>query len=245
MFQVEELRKSFGGLMAVSGISFMIRKGELSSIIGPNGAGKTTLFNLLTGHLRADTGRIVFKDNEITGLSPHEICRKGIGRSFQRTNIFPRLSAFDNVQVAVMSWQRKNSNIFVSAKKMLRDETDEILKSVGLQDKKDMTAGLLAHGDQRRLEIGIALGSNPELLLLDEPTAGMSPEESGKTVELIQKLTRERGLTLVFIEHDMEVVFGISEKVRVMHLGVIIAEGTPEEVRSNGEVQRIYLAEEE
>lgn len=231
--------------MAVSGISFMIGKGELSSIIGPNGAGKTTLFNLLTGHLRADTGRIVFKDNEITGLSPHEICKKGIGRSFQRTNIFPRLSAFDNVQVAVMSWQRKNSNIFLSAKKVLRHETDEILKSVGLQDKKDVRAGLLAHGDQRRLEIGIALGSNPELLLLDEPTAGMSPEESGKTVELIQKLAHERGLTLVFIEHDMEVVFGISEKVRVMHLGRIIAEGTPEEVRSNGEVQRIYLAEEE
>ena len=244
MFRVKEIGKSFGGLMAVNEVSFNIEKGELSSIIGPNGAGKTTLFNLLTGHLPPDTGRILFKGKEITGLSPHEICRKGIGRSFQRTNIFPRLSAFDNVQVAVMSWRRKSSNIFLRAQNMLREETDEILESVGLGDKKEMTAGLLAHGDQRRLEIGIALGSYPELLLLDEPTAGMSAEELGRTVELIQGLARERGLTLLFIEHDMNVVFGISEKIRVMHMGRIIAEGRPEDVRANDEVQRIYLAEE-
>lgn len=244
MFHVKEIGKSFGGLMAVNQVSFNIEKGELSSIIGPNGAGKTTLFNLLTGHLPPDTGRILFKGKEITGLSPHEICRKGIGRSFQRTNIFPRLSAFDNVQVAVMSWRRKSSNIFLRAQNMLREETDEILESVGLGDKKEMTAGLLAHGDQRRLEIGIALGSHPELLLLDEPTAGMSAEELGRTVELIQSLARERGLTLLFIEHDMNVVFGISEKIRVMHMGRIIAEGRPEDVRANDEVQRIYLAEE-
>ncbi len=244
MLRVEEIGKSFGGLMAVNGVSFQIEKGELSSIIGPNGAGKTTLFNLLTGHLSPDKGRILFKEKEITGLSPHGICKLGIGRSFQRTNIFPRLSAFDNVQVAVMSWRRKSSNIFLRVQKMLREETDEILESVGLGDKKEMTAGLLAHGDQRRLEIGIALGSYPELLLLDEPTAGMSPEESGRTVELIQGLARERGLTLLFIEHDMNVVFGISEKIRVMHMGSIIAEGMPEEVRANQDVQRIYLAEE-
>jgi branched-chain amino acid transport system ATP-binding protein len=244
MLRVEEIGKSFGGLMAVNGVSFQIEKGELSSIIGPNGAGKTTLFNLLTGHLSPDKGRILFKEKEITGLSPHGICKLGIGRSFQRTNIFPRLSAFDNVQVAVMSWRRKSSNIFLRVQKMLREETDEILESVGLGDKKEMTAGLLAHGDQRRLEIGIALGSHPELLLLDEPTAGMSPEESGRTVELIQGLARERGLTLLFIEHDMSVVFGISEKIRVMHMGSIIAEGMPEEVRANQDVQRIYLAEE-
>jgi len=244
MLRVEEIRKSFGGLMAVNGVSFQIEKGELSSIIGPNGAGKTTLFNLLTGHLSPDKGRILFKEREVTGLSPHGICNLGIGRSFQRTNIFPRLSAFDNVQVAVMSWGRKSSNIFLRAQKMLREETDEILESIGLRDKKEITAGLLAHGDQRRLEIGIALGSYPELLLLDEPTAGMSPEESGRTVELIQGLARERGLTLLFIEHDMNVVFQISEKIRVMHMGSIIAEGIPEDVRANEEVQRIYLAEE-
>jgi branched-chain amino acid transport system ATP-binding protein len=230
--------------MAVCEVSFRIEKGELNSIIGPNGAGKTTLFNLLTGHLRPDAGCIFFKEKEITGLSPHEICRKGIGRSFQRTNIFPRLSVFDNVQVAVMSWGRKSSNIFVRAQKMLREETHEILERIGLGDKEEIPAGLLSHGDQRLLEVGIALGSSPELLLLDEPTAGMSPEECGRTVDLIQNLAREKALTLLFIEHDMNVVFQISEKIRVMHMGRIIAEGKPEDVRANKEVQRIYLAEE-
>jgi len=245
MFSVKGITKSFGGLLAVNGVTFHLENGEVSSIIGPNGAGKTTLFNLLTGHIKPDSGEILFKDQDITGLPPHRICRKGIGRSFQRTNIFPRLSVFDNVQVAVMSWERKCRNIFLRARNMNQKETDEILDGVGLGDKKKMTAGLLAHGDQRLLEIGIALGSYPELLLLDEPTAGMSPEESNKTVELIQRLARGRDLTLLFIEHDMNVVFGISEQVRVMHLGSIIAEGSPEEIRANGEVQRIYLAEED
>ena len=244
MFSVRGITKSFGGLLAVNGVTFHLENGEVSSIIGPNGAGKTTLFNLLTGHQKPDSGEIIFRDKDITGLPPHRICRRGIGRSFQRTNIFPRLSVFDNVQVAVMSWERKCRNIFLRARNMNQKETEEILDGVGLGDKKKMTAGLLAHGDQRLLEIGIALGSYPELLLLDEPTAGMSPEESNKTVELIQRLARGRDLTLLFIEHDMNVVFGISEQVRVMHLGSIIAEGSPEEIRANDEVQRIYLAEE-
>jgi len=244
MFHVEKVTKSFGGLMAVSEVSFHMERGELSSIIGPNGAGKTTLFNLLTGHLRPDSGEISFEGAQITGRSPHEICKRGIGRSFQRTNIFPRLTAFDNVQVALMSWQRKSRNIFLKSEKLLRAETYEILESIGLADKGDTTAGLLAHGDQRLLEIGITLGTHPRLILLDEPTAGMSPEESGNTVSLIQRLARERDLTLLFIEHDMNVVFGISEKIRVMHLGMIMAEGGPLEIRANDEVQRIYLAEE-
>ena len=244
MFRAEKVTKSFGGLMAVDGVSFELEKGGISSIIGPNGAGKTTLFNLLTGHLKPDRGAIYFKEREITGLSPNRICRRGIGRSFQRTNIFPRLSVFDNVQVALMSWRRKSRNIFLRAGKMLRQETDEILESVGLGEKKNSVAGLLAHGDQRLLEIGITLGTHPDLILLDEPTAGMSPEESNKTVERIQQLVRTRDLTLLFIEHDMSVVFGISEKVRVMHLGSIIAEGVPEQIRANDQVQRIYLAEE-
>ena len=244
MFRAEKVTKSFGGLMAVDGVSFELEKGGISSIIGPNGAGKTTLFNLLTGHLKPDRGAIYFKEREITGLSPNRICRRGIGRSFQRTNIFPRLSVFDNVQVALMSWRRKSRNIFLRAGKMLRQETDEILESVGLGEKKNSVAGLLAHGDQRLLEIGITLGTHPDLILLDEPTAGMSPEESNKTVERIQQLVRTRDLTLLFIEHDMNVVFGISEKVRVMHLGSIIAEGVPEQIRANDQVQRIYLAEE-
>jgi branched-chain amino acid transport system ATP-binding protein len=244
MFRVEKVVKSFGGLVAVNRVSFDLERGGISSIIGPNGAGKTTLFNLLTGHIRPDGGAIYFEGRNITGLSPNRICRRGIGRSFQRTNIFTRLSVFDNVQVALMAWQKKSRNIFLRADKLLRKETDEILESVGLGDKRDVLAGLLAHGDQRLLEIGITLGTHPNLILLDEPTAGMSPEESNKTVALIQQLVRARDLTLLFIEHDMSVVFGISEKVRVMHLGTIIAQGTPQEIRANDEVQRIYLAEE-
>ncbi|MBU2547230.1 MAG: ABC transporter ATP-binding protein [Proteobacteria bacterium] len=244
MFQVEGLAKSFEGFMAVNGVSFGIEEGELSSIIGPNGAGKTTLFNLLTGRLVPDRGRITFRDRPITGLPPHEICRRGIGRSFQITNIFPRLTVFENVQVAVMAWKRKSRNIFLRASRILRDETREILESVGLWDRREVLAGLLAHGDQRRLEIGIALGSHPKFLLLDEPTAGMSPAESMVTVELVQQLARQWGLTLLFIEHDMNVVFGISEKIRVMHMGSIIAEGLPEEIKANDQVQEIYLGEE-
>lgn len=243
ILKVEGITKSFDGLMAVNEVSFQIEEGELSSIIGPNGAGKTTVFNLLTGHLRLDAGRILFKEKEINDLSPYKICKKGIGRSFQRTNIFPRLSVFDNVHVAVISWRGKSSSIFLRAHKIFREEADEILESVGLFDKKEMTAGLLAHGDQRRLEIGIALGSHPELLLLDEPTAGMSPEETCRAVELIQTLASKRGLTILFIEHDMSVVFDISKRILVMHQGRIIAEGLPEKIRADEEVQKIYLAE--
>jgi branched-chain amino acid transport system ATP-binding protein len=244
ILQAEGLTRSFGGLRAVNRVSLQIEEGELSSIIGPNGAGKTTLFNLLTGKLRPDSGRIVFEGEDITRLSPHEICRKGIGRSFQRINIFPRLSAFDNVQVAVLSEEKKTRNIVFPVRKMVREKTNEILESVRLGDKKEVLAGLLAHGDQKRLEVGIALANRPKLVLLDEPTAGMSPEETERTTELIQKLTQEQGLTLVFVEHDMSVVFRISEKIRVMHLGKIIAGGKPEEIKANDEVQRIYLGEE-
>jgi len=244
ILQVEEISKSFGGLRAVNRVSFQIDRGEITSIIGPNGAGKTTLFNLLTGHVPVDKGRIVFKDRVISGLPPHKICRRGIGRSFQRTNIFPRLNTFDNIQVAVMSWGRKTANIFVGSKKVLFEETNGILQAVGLGDKRNALAGSLSHGDQRRLEIGIALGSHPDLLLLDEPTAGMSPRESGDAIELIKRLGRERKLTILFIEHDMNVVFGISEVIRVMHMGQVIMEGTAAEVRSNEMVQKIYLSEE-
>jgi len=244
MFRVENLKKVFGGLMAVNEVSFTLNQGEISSIIGPNGAGKTTLFNLLTGHLKPDSGGVYFQDLEITGLSPSRICRAGIGRSFQKTNIFPRLTVFDNIQVALMSWRKNTRNIFQNADRFFRKEADEILVSLGLGDKKNRIAGLLAHGDQRLLEIGLTLGTYPELILLDEPTAGMSPEESRNTMALIQQIVRAKKLTLLFIEHDMNIVFGISEKVRVMHVGSIIAEGSPQEIRANDQVQKIYLAEE-
>ena len=168
----------------------------------------------------------------------------GIGRSFQRLNIFPRLSAFENVQVAVFSAQHQSRNLFSRAYKLGRKETQSILEDVGLLEKKEIKGGLLAHGDQKRLEMGIALAVKPSLLLLDEPTQGMSPGESAEITSLIHKLVKEKGLTLVFVEHDMNVVFGISDSIRVLHQGRIVFEGLPEEVKRNEEVQRIYLGEE-
>ena len=243
MLRVENARKSFKGFQAVSEVSFSMEAGEVSAIIGPNGAGKTTLFNLLTGHLKPDKGRFFFRDREITGLPPYKICRLGMGRSFQITNIFPRLSVFENIQVAVMAWKQASRNIFVRSSKVLVKETQEILESVGLWDKRETSAGLLSHGDQRRLEFGITLGSHPSFLLLDEPTAGMSPAESATTVELVRQVVEHWQLTLLFIEHDMNVVFDIAQSIRVMHMGSIIAEGSPEQIKANDEVQRIYLGE--
>jgi branched-chain amino acid transport system ATP-binding protein len=244
ILETEKLVKSFGGLTAVYDVNLRIQEGELASIIGPNGAGKTTLFNLLTGHLPVDSGRVIFKGQDITRLPPHTISRMGIGRSFQRLNIFPRLSAFENVQVAVFSAQRQSRNLFSRASKLALKETEAILDSVGLLEKKWVKGGLLAHGDQKRLEMGIALAVEPTLLLLDEPTQGMSPRESAEITRLIQKLVKEKGLTLIFVEHDMNVVFGISDNIKVLHQGRIIFEGKPEEVKNNEEVQRIYLGEE-
>jgi branched-chain amino acid transport system ATP-binding protein len=243
IFETQKLSKSFGGLTAVFDVDLEIREGELVSIIGPNGAGKTTLFNLLTGHLLPDKGRVIFQGKDITRLPPHAISRMGIGRSFQRLNIFPRLTTFENVQVAVFSAQKKCHRLFSRARNMAREETETILESVGLLDKEKIKGGLLAHGDQKRLEMGIALAIHPSLLLLDEPTQGMSPKETVQTMELIQKLVKQRGLTLIFVEHDMSVVFGISDHIRVMHQGRMIFGGKPEEVKNNDEVQRIYLGE--
>lgn len=241
MLKVEKVTKAFGGLVAVNDVSFEIVENELSSIIGTNGAGKTTLFNLLTGGLRCDSGRVTFMGENITNCNPYEICRKGVGRSFQTTNIFPRLTAFENVEVAVLSAQGKSSNLFSPTSKMVTEGAFEILGSVGLSDQKEILGSLLSHGDRRRLDIGIALASHPKLLMLDEPTAGMSPKESVEITELIHELAKERGFSLIFIEHDMNIVFSISEKIKVMHQGRIIFEGSPEEVRANREVQEIYL----
>jgi branched-chain amino acid transport system ATP-binding protein len=243
ILKVDGITKSFGGLMAAAHISFSIQEGERSAIIGPNGAGKTTLFNLLTGYLRPDEGRVYFQGEEITGLPPHQVCRKGISRSFQRVNIFPMMSVFENVQVAVLAAQRRTRKIFSAARKMAREETQMILQSIDLGGQEEVVSGTLSHGNQKRLELGIALAVNPRLLLLDEPTQGMSAEETTKAMALIDRVTRERRITLVFIEHDIEAVFAIADMIRVLHLGSIIAEGTPGEIRENDEVQRIYLGE--
>ncbi|MCX5908749.1 MAG: ABC transporter ATP-binding protein, partial [Deltaproteobacteria bacterium] len=229
ILKTENLKKAFGGLQAVNGVSIMIEKGELSSIIGPNGAGKTTLFNLITGYLSPDSGQIRFKGEDIFRLPHYKIVKKGIGRSFQRTNIFPTLTVFENVRAAVLFHKKKNFKFFTHSNALtdVNEASRQILESLNLLDKAGLTSSTLAHGDQKLLDIGIALALEPDLLLMDEPTAGMSPEERWNTVAMIQKIWKTRNMTVVFIEHDMDMVFSVSQKIRVLHYGAIIAEGTP------------------
>lgn len=241
ILQVENVWKSFNGFVAVNDVSFSVEKGEICSIIGPNGAGKTTLFNLITGHLSKDQGGVIFNGNDISHLKAHKICRLGLGRSFQRINIFPRLTVFENIQAAVLTYRGKSLNFFTSAQTLFKEETEEILDKVGLQVHSEEISGNLAYGFQKQLEIGIALASEPEMLLLDEPTAGMSAQETKSTIDLIGKIVREKGITLLFTEHDMSVVFAISERILVLHQGQLIASGHPEEVRSDPVVQKIYF----
>jgi len=244
MLRVENLHKSFDDFKAVYGAHLTVEKGQLVAVIGPNGAGKTTLFNLITGQLQPNTGKILLNDEDISKLPPHVICRKGIARSFQIANVFPRLSVFRNVQVSVLSQQRLSNKLFHPAAQLAVEETNRILESVGLLDKKTDVAGSLSHGDKRILEIAIALGNEPELLILDEPTAGMSPEETTTTMALIQRLAEEQGLTILFCEHDMEVVFGVAQSIMVMQQGQTIVQGDPQTVRQNTDVQQAYLGGE-
>jgi branched-chain amino acid transport system ATP-binding protein len=241
MLRVENLHKSFEDFRAVDGANLFVAQGDLVAVIGPNGAGKTTLFNLITGHLKPNQGRILFKDQDITRLAAHEICRRGIARSFQIANIFPRLSVFRNVQVSVLSQKKLSRTLFRPAQSLMVEETHRILDSVGLIEKKLDVAGSLSHGDKRILEIAIALGNEPELLILDEPTAGMSPDETASTMALVNRLAREQGLTILFCEHDMEVVFNVATSIMVMQHGHTIIQGTPDEVRQNATVQEAYL----
>ena len=245
LLRVEGVSKSFGGFVAVRDVSLSVDRGRTACVIGPNGAGKSTLFNLITGHLQPTRGQVFLGDHDITGRAPHTICRLGIGRSFQRTNIFPRLSVFDNVQVAVLSHMNRTLNMATPAHTLARDETMALLESVGLAGEAQATSGTLSYGLQKQLELGIALASEPQVLLLDEPTAGMSPQETSDTIALIGRIVRERGLTLLFTEHDMDVVFSIAERIFVLHQGALLAQGTPQEVQANEDVQRVYLGEAE
>ena len=244
MLQVDSVVKSFDDFKAVNGANLAVGKGEIVAVIGPNGAGKTTLFNLITGALKRDKGRIIFKGEDIGVLPPYEICKKGISRSYQIVNIFPRLTVFKNVQVAVLSHQRRSTNLFRPAQDIAVEETRSILESVGLSDKEKSIAGALSHGDQKILETAIALGNEPELLILDEPTAGMSPEETSATMELVKRLAQMRGLTILFCEHDMDIVFSVAQSIMVMHQGRTLVQGKPEEVRNNPFVQEAYLGVE-
>jgi branched-chain amino acid transport system ATP-binding protein len=243
VLEVRDLRKSFDGFQAVGGVSFSVPEGGIAAIIGPNGAGKTTLFNLITGHLEPDGGQVLFKGRNVTGVAPHDLCRQGMGRSFQRTNIFPRLTVYQNVQAAFLSHRGRGRDLWSRVERLYREETESVLGSLGLLDRAGEVSGFLSHGAQKQLELGIALASEPSLLLLDEPTAGMSAAETHETIRLVERITRERGLTLLFTEHDMEVVFSIAQRITVLHQGRVIAEGSPAEVRADTEVRRVYLGE--
>jgi branched-chain amino acid transport system ATP-binding protein len=241
LLQIDNLKKAFGGLQATNSVNLSVEKGSLRSLIGPNGAGKTTLFNQITGYLVPDSGQILFRAEDITGLHPYEISRKGITRAFQIINIFPRLAVVESVQLAILAKRGETLNCFTPARKLARAEAMNVLEIVGLAERADSLARQLSHGDQRVLELALALAGQPDLLLLDEPMAGMSPFERLKVTELIQKVHQEQGLTILFCEHDMDVVFGISEKVTVLHQGRVIAEGKPEEIKKNEEVHMVYL----
>ncbi|MER3420030.1 MAG: ABC transporter ATP-binding protein [Chloroflexota bacterium] len=245
ILQARGLRKEFDGFVAVSDVDLDVQEGSIHAMIGPNGAGKTTLFNMLTGHLAPTRGTITFAGREITHLPAHTRCLQGLVRSFQRTHIFPRLTVFENVQAAVLSRRGRRFSMVRPARGLYRDEVEAILADVGLSACAGELGGLLSHGDQKRLELGIVLALAPRILLLDEPTAGMAPREKFATMELITRIVRERGLTLFFTEHDMDVVFSNADRITVLHQGRVIADGPPAAIRADQDVQRVYFGDAE
>ncbi|VBB44035.1 leucine/isoleucine/valine transporter subunit; ATP-binding component of ABC superfamily [uncultured Desulfatiglans sp.] len=246
ILQITSLNKSFGGLHVTSDVSFAVMPGEISAIIGPNGAGKTTLFNQITGRFRPDGGSIMFDGHEIIGKSPQQIVALGIGRAFQIASIFPDETVLNNIRVACLSKLSQTRKYLhpVEHFQQATEDAHAVLESLGLDQQAHRMAFELAHGDQKLLDIGIALALRPRLLLLDEPTAGMSPEERLHTKELILKLWKDFDLSLVFIEHDMDMVFGIAQTVRVLQQGTLLADDTPEKIRANKQVITAYLGEE-
>jgi branched-chain amino acid transport system ATP-binding protein len=242
MLEVEGLSRHFGALAALSDVSFRVRAGEIFSVIGPNGAGKSTLFNVITGLHAPTAGRVRFRGEDITGLAPEIINRRGLAKTFQITNIFPEISVFENVRVACQSRAAVSGR--VASLWRLPDvdgRVGELLNAFSLMARRDELAENLSHGEQRYLEICLALATEPTLLLLDEPTAGMTPGETREATTLIRAIVRERGLTLLLIEHDMSVVMGISDCIAVLHFGKKIAEGTPDAIRTDPAVIDAYL----
>ncbi len=244
ILEVRNLHKDFSGLKVLLGIDLSLEDGDRHAIIGPNGAGKSTLFNIITGKYVPTKGKIIFDGQDITGFPPHKIARLGMARSFQITNIFRTMTVSQNVRNAVLS--RKGIRYQVLSKlsnlASVNDEVDSILSEIGLLDRKNVLAGELAHGQQRALEIGLTLAMDPKLILLDEPTAGMSSSESRDTVSLIERVTE--GKTLVIVEHDMDVVFRIAHRITVIYYGRVLASGPPEEIRNDQRVKEAYLGEE-
>jgi len=244
ILEVVGLNKKFGGVHVTQNVDFRLARGEKVAIIGPNGAGKSTFFNLLTGYHTPDSGTVRFDGQDITNWPAHSIVRVGISRAFQVSNIFPRLTVNDNVRCAVHSYLGKTMDMFSLAAKVGLEETMAALELCGLADKKKITAGELSQGDKKKLELGIALASQPKLLFLDEPTAGMSLDETEETMKLVDRLNRDLGLTVLFTEHDMSIIFNHAQRVALLHRGEIIIEGSPDEVRDNETAKKIYLGDQ-
>jgi len=249
IFRVQGLTVKFGGLIAVNGVDFTIRRGEIVSLIGPNGAGKTTIFNAITGFVKKTSGFLAFEGQELGGLKTHQIAEKGVVRTFQITSIFPSLSVLDNVRTAhhIEGKQKIFDSIFNTKRKQsleakTLERANDILEFVGLERKKDSVADTLPYGEQRVLEVAVAMAAGPKLLLLDEPSAGLNDTETQVMKDLIQRI-RSRGITVLLVEHDMKLVMGISDHIFVINFGSRIADGTPDEVRNNPEVIRAYLGE--
>lgn len=238
MIETRELRREFGGIKALAGVTLKVAEGERRAIIGPNGAGKTTLFNVLTGELEPTAGEVRLAGEDITGRRPHELARRGVARMYQRNELFDPLPARDNVALAVAA-AAGPYRPFTSPPNSERRAADDLLDRVGLGARAAVPARALSHGERRQLELAVALARGPRVLLLDEPTAGMSPAETGRITELIASL--DRALTLVIVEHDMDVVFRLAERITVLHEGRVIADGTPSEVRGDTLVNEVYL----
>jgi branched-chain amino acid transport system ATP-binding protein len=243
--RLHDVRKSFGRTSIINGVNLSIDPGERHAIIGPNGAGKSTLFNLISGRFGVSSGRVELHGKDITGLEPEIINRKGLARSFQITNIFPRMSVYENVRCAVL-WSQGYKYSFwhrVDSLEAVRERTSDIVERIGMAKRSDRLAGVLTYAEQRALEIGITIAGGANVVLLDEPTAGMSRSETDEAVELIRKVTE--GRTLIMVEHDMSVVFNLADRISVLVYGEIIASGTPREIRGNSAVQEAYLGTEQ
>ena len=238
---VDGLRKSFGGVAAVAGVSFAVAAGEMLALIGPNGAGKTTCFDMVGGQLRPDSGSVRLDDNDITGIPPRAICRRGVGRTFQVTATFASFTVRENVQVALMAHHRTTARWWHPAAEIDATAALALLEQVGLAAQAGRAAGVLAYGDLKRLELAIALAAAPRLLLMDEPTAGMAPRERVALMQLVRRIANERGLAVLFTEHDMDVVFGVADRIAVLARGAVIALGDPAAIRADPVVRAIYL----
>jgi len=245
ILELQGIYKDFDGLEVLFGINLGIQQGERHAIIGPNGAGKSTIFNVITGKYMPSKGKVLFQGQDVTGTSPHKLNRHGLARSFQITNIFRTMTVFQNVRNAILSKNKIRYNLFsrLDRLKNINDQTERVLDQIGLLDRKDVVAGLLSYGQQRALEIGLTIATEPDLILLDEPTAGMSSEETREAVKLIERVTQ--GKTLVIVEHDMEVVFSLAHRITVIYYGEVLASGPPDEIRQNQKVKDAYLGEEE